>query len=129
MLWPAATLPLWTWNGLSLMQVHQSSVLLQVNRENMKGEEFNNLNMKLDNFLLKGDVVNFNYPHDGHNVVATTQEAFEACAVGQDEHHPEMGPIAWTAPNEEGMTYVICGVALHCELGNQKVAIKVSNSC
>ena len=71
-------------------------------------------------------MVNFNYK-DGHNVEAVTQEAFDGCVVGDTK--PVMGPIAWTAPNEEGMTYVICGVSLHCELGNQKVAIKVSNSC
>ena len=75
---------------------------------------------------LTGDIVNFNY-QNGHNVEATTKEAFDGCAVTNVE--AVEGPISWTAPNEEGMTYVICGVSLHCELGNQKVAIQVSNSC
>ena len=82
-------------------------------------------NLKLF-FLSKGDIVNFNF-HDGHNVEATTQEAFDACAV--KDAQPVMGPVAWTAPNEEATTYVICGVALHCEMGNQKVAIRVSHHC
>ena len=76
--------------------------------------------------FITGDIVNFNY-QENHNVEATTKEAFDGCVVGNNQ--PVNGPIAWTAPNEEGMTYVICGVSLHCELGNQKIAIQVSNSC
>ena len=39
------------------------------------------------------------------------------------------GPLAWTAPMEEQMVYVICGVRTHCADGNQKLAITVSNTC
>ena len=73
-----------------------------------------------------GDVVNFNF-EDGHNIEATTQEAYEACDA--TDHNPVQGPLSWTAPAEEGVTYVICGVGLHCSLGNQKIAITTSNSC
>ena len=73
-----------------------------------------------------GDVVNFNYK-EGHNVEATTKEAYDACDVTDNAAVP--GPISWTAPAEEGMTYVVCGVGLHCALGNQKLAITTSNSC
>merc|ERR1711879_839380 len=57
-----------------------------------------------------GDIVNFIW-ETNHNVV------------------PVDGPFAWTAPEEEGMVYVICGVRTHCADGNQKLAITVSNSC
>ena len=50
-------------------------------------------------------------------------------ALSVGNHHPEAGPLAWTAPGEEGVTYVICGVSVHCSAGNQKLAITVSNSC
>ena len=64
---------------------------------------------------------------EGHNVEETTQEAYEACDA--TDTHPVPGPIAWTAPNMEGVTYVICGVGTHCSLGNQKLAITVSHHC
>jgi len=73
-----------------------------------------------------GDVINFNY-HSGHNVEVTDQAGYDGCVVTQTEE--VHGPISWTAPAEEGITYTICGVALHCALGNQKLAITVSNSC
>ena len=77
-------------------------------------------------YFLIGDVVNFNY-EEGHNIEAVTQEAYDACAA--TDHNPVHGPLSWTAPSEEGVTYVICGVGLHCSLGNQKIAITTSNSC
>jgi len=73
-----------------------------------------------------GDVVNFNY-QSGHNVEVTDQAGYEGCVVTQTEAVD--GPISWTAPAEEGMTYTICGVGFHCAIGNQKLAITVSNSC
>ena len=76
--------------------------------------------------FLIGDVVNFNYD-DGHNVEAVSKDAFEGC--DSTDHAAVPGPISWTAPGDEGVTYVVCGVPLHCSLGNQKLAITVSNSC
>ena len=63
-----------------------------------------------------------------HNVDPVASKAdYDNCVVGN--HHPETGPLAWTAPAEEGVTYVICGVGNHCTDGKQKLAITVSNSC
>ena len=72
-----------------------------------------------------GDVVNFVYV-EGHNVEAVSKEAFDACQ-GSDSV-PVPGPIMWAAPNEESVTYVICGVAHHCDAG-QKIAITTSHHC
>jgi len=73
-----------------------------------------------------GDTVNFVY-ESNHNVEVTSQEAYEACTVTMPD--PVPGPIAWTAPMEEGVTYTLCGVRTHCADGNQKLAITVSGSC
>ena len=82
--------------------------------------------MIINFFFNLGDIVNFNY-ESGHNVEVTDQAGYEGCVVTQTEAVD--GPISWTAPAEEGVTYTICGVSLHCALGNQKLAITVSNSC
>ena len=73
-----------------------------------------------------GDIVNFVWTTN-HNVVPVSAEDYLACITADTE--PAEGPLAWTAPEEEGMTYVICGVRTHCADGNQKLAITVSNSC
>ena len=63
-----------------------------------------------------------------HNVdPVATKEDYDNCVFSNTE--PEAGPLAWTAPAEEGITYVVCGVSVHCTSGNQKLAITVSNSC
>ena len=88
---------------------------------------FMKLNINDNKFFFNlGDIVNFNY-ESGHNVEVTDQAGYEGCVVTQTEAVD--GPISWTAPAEEGVTYTICGVSLHCALGNQKLAITVSNSC
>ena len=77
--------------------------------------------------LNSGDIVNFIW-ESNHNVdPVASKEDYDSCVVGN--HHPEAGPLAWTAPKEEGITYVICGVGNHCTDGNQKLAITVSHSC
>merc|ERR1712165_72218 len=73
-----------------------------------------------------GDIVNFIWTTN-HNVVPVSAEDYLACLTADTE--PVDGPLAWTAPAEEGMVYVICGVRTHCADGNQKLAITVSNSC
>ena len=73
-----------------------------------------------------GDIVNFVWTTN-HNVVPVSAEDYLACITADTE--PVEGPLAWTAPAEEGMVYVICGVRTHCADGNQKLAITVSNSC
>ena len=73
-----------------------------------------------------GDVVNFIWTTN-HNVAAVSAEDYLACITAETE--PMEGPLAWTAPMEEQMVYVICGVRTHCADGNQKLAITVSNSC
>ena len=56
--------------------------------------------------LVSGDTVNFVY-ESNHNVEVTSQEAYEACTVTMPD--PVPGPIAWTAPMEEGvMTLTKC---------------------
>merc|ERR1711948_164807 len=70
-----------------------------------------------------GDIVNFIWTTN-HNVAP---EDYLACITADTE--PVEGPLAWTAPAEEQMVYVICGVRTHCADGNQKLAITVSNSC
>ena len=63
-----------------------------------------------------------------HNVDhVATKEDYDNCVFTNAE--AEEGPLAWTAPSEEGITYVVCGVSVHCSQGNQKLAITVSNSC
>ena len=44
--------------------------------------------------------MNFVY-ESNHNVEVTSQEAYEACTVTMPD--PVPGPIAWTAPMEEGV--------------------------
>ena len=44
-------------------------------------------------------------------------------------HEPYEGPLAVQVPSEEGITYVVCGVGVHCAQGSQKLAITTSNSC
>merc|ERR1712115_97599 len=73
-----------------------------------------------------GDVVNFIWTTN-HNVAPVSAEDYLACLTADTE--PVEGPLAWTAPAEEQMVYVICGVRTHCADGNQKLAITVSNSC
>merc|ERR1711997_792413 len=73
-----------------------------------------------------GDVVNFIWTSN-HNVAPVSAEDYLACITADTD--PMDGPLAWTAPEEEGMVYVICGVRTHCADGNQKLAITVSNSC
>merc|ERR1712026_93719 len=73
-----------------------------------------------------GDIVNFVWTTN-HNVVPVSAEDYLACITSDTE--PVEGPLAWTAPEEEQMVYVICGVRTHCADGNQRLAITVSNSC
>jgi len=73
-----------------------------------------------------GDIVNFVW-ETNHNVVPVSAEDYLACITSDTE--PVEGPFAWTAPEEEQMVYVICGVRTHCADGNQKLAITVSNTC
>jgi len=74
-----------------------------------------------------GDIVNFIW-ETNHNVdPVATKEDYDNCVFSNTE--AEAGPLAWTAPAEEGITYVVCGVSVHCTSGNQKLAITVSNSC
>ena len=61
------------------------------------------------------------------DVVQVSAEDYLACSTTDTE--PVEGPLAWTAPAEEGLVYVICGVGAHCAYGNMKLAIAVSNSC
>ena len=70
-----------------------------------------------------------NFIWEANHIVdpVATKEDYDNCAVGN--HHPEAGPLAWTAPGEEGMTLVISRVSFHCSAGKQKQAITVSNSC
>ena len=76
---------------------------------------------------ISGDIVNFIW-ETNHNVdPVATKEDYDNCVFTNTE--PEAGPLAWTAPEEEGITYVVCGVSVHCTSGNQKLAITVSNSC
>merc|ERR1712062_636800 len=73
-----------------------------------------------------GDIVNFIWTTN-HNVAPVSAEDYLACITADTE--PYEGPLAWTAPAEEQMVYVICGVRSHCADVNQTLAITVSNSC
>ena len=39
------------------------------------------------------------------------------------------GPYTWQAPASEGNHYFVCGVGVHCSVGNMKAAVEVSNNC
>ena len=39
------------------------------------------------------------------------------------------GPYTWQAPSSEGNHYFVCGIGIHCSVGNMKAAIEVSNNC
>ena len=39
------------------------------------------------------------------------------------------GPYTWQAPTSEGNHYFVCGVSVHCSVGNMKAAVEVSNNC
>merc|ERR1712059_241511 len=75
-----------------------------------------------------GTVVNFIW-EDGHNVdEVPTQADFDAC-TGFTDVDPKMGPFAYTASGQPGIYYLVCGVKVHCEKGNQKLALTVSETC
>merc|ERR1712098_376262 len=90
------------------------------------GIEWKNNKMSYEFCIGPGDSINFKYNY-GHNVEETSKEAYETCNVTQ--HYPVPGPIFWTAPNEEGVHYVVCGVDTHCALDFQKAIINVRNNC
>ena len=69
----------------------------------------------------------YKFLKNNYSVAPVSAEDYLACLTADTE--PVDGPLAWTAPAEEGMVYVICGVRTHCADGNQKLAITVSNSC
>merc|ERR1712124_149914 len=63
-----------------------------------------------------GDIVNFIW-ETNHNVDhVANKEDYDNC-------------VFTNAAAEEGITYVVCGVSVHCSQGNQKLAITISNSC
>merc|ERR1711935_697025 len=74
-----------------------------------------------------GSQVTFNYK-ENHNVdLVGSQLEWEQCD-GISNTVPDMGPVVWTAPDTDGIFYVVCGAYNHCELG-QKVIITVANNC
>ena len=46
------------------------------------------------------------------------KEDYDNCVSYDTE--PYEGPLAVQVPSEEGITYVVCGVGVHCTQGSQK---------
>ncbi|KAI5328716.1 hypothetical protein L3X38_028113 [Prunus dulcis] len=71
-----------------------------------------------------GDNLVFNYPKGAHTVLKVNGTGFQQCAAPLDSVPLTSGKdvINLATP---GRKWYICGVAQHCELGNQKLLITV----
>merc|ERR1719431_407920 len=68
----------------------------------------------------------------GHNIVKVNKEVYEKCSDLGEKFDINDKPInrtagagdyKFTAPDDEGTHYFICGVGGHCAFGNQKAKI------
>ena len=77
-----------------------------------------------------GETVNFVWEGPWHNVVdlGEDMQAWEDCAISEDQMEAVEGPWSTTLPNE-GMFHYVCGVLAHCSEGMQKAMITVSADC
>ncbi|XP_062170966.1 blue copper protein 1b-like [Alnus glutinosa] len=72
-----------------------------------------------------GDNLVFKYPVEAHSVIKVNGTSFQQCAISA-------GNGTLTSRNDvitlatSGNKWYICGVAKHCEVGNQKLFIMVS---
>merc|ERR1712110_135761 len=72
-----------------------------------------------------GDEVVFNFT-SGHNVNWVDKTIFDSCN-GIPDTTAVSGPIRWTAPQEDGDKYAVCGVPFHCSSGKMKIHISINN--
>merc|ERR1712032_155791 len=76
--------------------------------------------------VISGDEVVFNFT-SGHNVDFVDKTIYDSCS-NITNTTPESGPIRWTAPQEDGVKYAVCGVGsgIHCNIGKMKIKISIN---
>jgi len=73
--------------------------------------------------------VEFQWSGSSHNVNEVgSAEEFDNCD-GITDTAGAPGPYTWLAPSNEGIHYFVCGVSIHCTVGNIKATVEVSNNC
>merc|ERR1711971_1111895 len=76
-----------------------------------------------------GTSVIFEWSGSSHNVDKVgSAEEYASCS-GITDTTEVSGPYTWQAPTSEGNHYFVCGVSVHCSVGNMKAAVEVSNNC
>merc|ERR1712203_179785 len=76
-----------------------------------------------------GTSVEFQWSGSSHNVNEVgSAEEFDNCN-GFTDTAGAPGPYTWLAPSNEGIHYFVCGVSIHCAVGNIKATVEVSNNC
>merc|ERR1712212_763047 len=79
--------------------------------------------------VVVGDELTFNWGGNGHNVVEVNSEKdFEDCTGFEESDDGERGPVT-VSFDKKGDYYFVCGVGGHCKHGNQKVLVKVRDTC
>merc|ERR1711872_708425 len=76
-----------------------------------------------------GTSVIFEWSGSSHNVDKVGSAEDYASCSGITDTTGVSGPYTWQAPSSEGNHYFVCGIGIHCSVGNMKAAIEVSNNC
>merc|ERR1712004_579320 len=76
-----------------------------------------------------GTSVIFEWSGSSHNVDKVGSAEDYASCSGITDTTGVSGPYTWQAPTSEGNHYFVCGIGIHCSVGNMKAAIEVSNNC
>merc|ERR1712212_1058804 len=76
-----------------------------------------------------GTSVIFEWSGSSHNVDKVGSAEDYASCSGITDTTGVSGPYTWQAPTSEGNHYFVCGVSVHCSVGNMKAAVEVSNNC
>merc|ERR1711899_499198 len=76
-----------------------------------------------------GTSVIFEWSGSSHNVDKVGSAEDYASCSGITDTTGVSGPYTWQAPISEGNHYFVCGIGIHCSVGNMKAAIEVSNNC
>merc|ERR1719193_2033617 len=76
-----------------------------------------------------GTSVIFEWSGSSHNVDKVGSAEDYASCNGITDTTGVSGPYTWQAPASEGNHYFVCGVSVHCSVGNMKAAVEVSNNC
>ncbi|KAK7264905.1 hypothetical protein RJT34_32518 [Clitoria ternatea] len=73
-----------------------------------------------------GDILEFNFPQNAHNVEEVTKDKFDSCSSTSPLATYSRPPVRVTL-NKTGSHYFICGIPGHCS-GGQKLAINVTGN-